>query len=596
MLGTEWTNHPGYMHGLTQCSISGLVLAPVNASASPQRLRELLQYLTGMELPESGLFDRLSSTPLLKQLIALYRWIQLEYKIPVFSEALAVPVSIRQRPEWSGHHIFLPCYQQQLGMNVLAWCVDVLNHTMQPPLIPVDDPKLAALKFFAGRLGSFGLGGINNFHFLAAAHALGIQVTQVSTDTFVYGLGRFKRTIQSAISDQTPFLAVMCSQSKEVTSVLLGAAGIPVPANQVVPSVAHAVEAATRIGFPVVIKPDNLDQGRGVFSGLLDKESVETAFLEASKHSKKILVEKHVPGHDYRVVVVNNEIVKVILRRAGSVSGDGRSSITELVNHCQSRPDHARIFRLTGTHLIQLDDEALGLLKEHGMRPESVLAPGVSVPLRRKNNISTGGTQILVEAKSVHPDNANLILRAVRCLGLDLAGVDFLCTDISRSWLDIGAHIIEVNSKPQISVTDTPEIYAEVLSKFFPRASTVRVCLLIVPGQKPIPSEAVLHSLAEKKKCGAFVSEQGAWIGRNKLFGSQSNSYLAARMLMLDSCIDSVLCVMRPDDISRYGIPFRHLSEISLHAPGNDGGGMEEFVAVQKSLRTYLTQSDKSPA
>ncbi len=200
------------------------------------------------------------------------------------------------------------------------------------------------------------------------------------------------------------------------------------------------------IGFPVVVKPQYGNQGRGVITNLSTREQVMAAFANAREEGTSIMVEKFAPGADYRILVIGGKMVAAASREPAHVIGDGRSTITQLVEVVNRDPrrsdDHATVLTK-----IRLDQIALAVLSEQGFAPESVPPLGTRVLVRRNANLSTGGTAADV-TDQVHPEIAARAVEAAKMIGLDIAGVDVVVDDISRPLECQGGVIVEVNAGP----------------------------------------------------------------------------------------------------------------------------------------------------
>jgi cyanophycin synthetase len=96
---------------------------------------------------------------------------------------------------------------------------------------------------------------------------------------------------------------------------------------------------------------------------------------------------------------------------------------------------------------VLLDDKAAAVLAEQQLDAGSVPAAEQICFLRRNSNVSEGGTAEDMTDR-IHPDNLSMAERAARVVGLDLCGVDFLTTDIGRSWRENVGAICEVNDNP----------------------------------------------------------------------------------------------------------------------------------------------------
>lgn len=561
----NWHFFPGYVQGFLTPCIAGRIDVGIDTQIDSgsfiDRIVEITEIheLYALKAPAQESFDRSSFEPIntiARTCIAIFG----AHKIPSLGEA-----KIIQEEAARTFRVYLPCFHPKAALDFLNWLIGVANQLSftQDAHSEITKVHRAGFRKLLQKHNYAVLQGINNMHFLRAAHALGIQIQMLDLNgTFVYGTGCYRRILKSGFTDLSPHLGVMFAQSKQMTSGLLKAAGIPTPDQYLVKDEAAAVQVVKSIGFPVVIKPNSCDGGRGVFAGLQSMESVIAAYQESRKHCSDILVERFVEGEDYRLTVHNGKVIKIIHRRAGGVMGDGLSSIAELVQKAQTTEEMRRNFRHYKKNILDLDDEAISLLSERGLQPSSIPSVGSFVPLRRKNNISSGGVQTVVPVNSAHSDNLLLAERATRYLGLDLAGVDLLIPDIRVSWLDSGAHVIEVNSSPQISIIDTPSIYKQIIEDLSPQPKSIPVHYRVVHEKTLIPSESEIFRMARSLGCHAIVTEHTVFINERLVQKNPKSVFDAVRSLTWDCAVESILVFMRKPDVTSLGLPTAQASTI----------------------------------
>ncbi len=132
-----------------------------------------------------------------------------------------------------------------------------------------------------------------------AALARGIPVRRLTDGSMVqFGWGAKQRRIQAAEVDTTSAIAESIAQDKALTKSLLHAAGVPVPLGKPTSSLAHAWQIANEIGLPVVVKPQDGNQGKGVSVNISDRHAFDKAYATALRYGM-VMVEKFLPGHDY---------------------------------------------------------------------------------------------------------------------------------------------------------------------------------------------------------------------------------------------------------------------------------------------------------
>ena len=202
--------------------------------------------------------------------------------------------------------------------------------------------------------------------------------------------------------------------------------------------------AAERLRFPVAVKPDCSNQGKGVFLNLNSCREGEKAFKLAAAVSMPVIVEKCLPGRHYRLLIVNGSAAAE--KFPAQVVGDGKKSIAELIAEENKNPLRGEGHEKPLTK-IPFDKITEEVLERQGLTAGAVVPAGQKVLLRESANLSTGGTACDV-TEYVHHRQAELAVSAVKIIGLDIAGVDIIMEDISRPPAGQIGGIIEVNAAP----------------------------------------------------------------------------------------------------------------------------------------------------
>lgn len=280
-----------------------------------------------------------------------------------------------------------------------------------------------------------------------AAEARNIPWIRLNEHSLIQlGHGRYQKRLQATITSETQHIAVELASEKDETNRILGDLGLPVPRQALVYRLRRAISAAERIGFPVVLKPLNANHGRGVTTDISTEAELEEAYDKAKVHSDGVIVETFLQGLDHRLLVVNGELVAAAKRVPAHVVGDGNSSVEELVARVNEDPlrgvGHEKVLTR-----ISLDKQAELMLSHHGYEVSSVPSEGEVLYLQPTANLSTGGTSVDV-TDTIHPDNKSMAERSILALGLDVGGVDFITTDITRSYREVGGGICECNAAP----------------------------------------------------------------------------------------------------------------------------------------------------
>ena len=249
----------------------------------------------------------------------------------------------------------------------------------------------------------------------------------------------------------------ICSY-KEATRQLLQRVDVPVPAGRVfgVDDLDMAIQYADRIGYPVVCKPVAGLRGIGVIADIRSREDLVNA-LELYRHSElgsdDFVIERHVPGEDYRIVVIDGQVVAAVLRMPASVTGDGAHTIADLVEYKnRARHDNPHL----SSRPIRFSEAMTYQLARHGMRLDSVPADGQQVLLANSANLSQGGDSIEV-VDELHPSIEETAIRAVEAVpGLGFCGLDMLVEDHRAPVDEQQATVIELNAHAAIGSAQYP--------------------------------------------------------------------------------------------------------------------------------------------
>ncbi len=452
------------------------------------------------------------------------------------------------------HYLALtPCMgsTQHFVFTLFACLMDIVNDLRGESSVAQSAEALGKA-FSAVRQASTISSNVPNF--LKAALELGIPVRQLVGQTFQYGMGRKSRWLDSSFTDQTPLIGGRIARDKVVSAHLLRKAGIPVPDHILAKDLEEAVAAAEQLGYPVVVKPRNLDGGVGVAAGLTTRAELEAAVMNCLKSNRPMLVQKHFEGRDYRLNVFHGRMIWAIERVPGGVTGDGTSTVSELILQINADP-----WRGEGRHLplspITLDAEALDLLAKAGLSSEAVPEAGQFVRLRRIANIAAGGVPKAV-FEQVHPDNRDLAIRAAGVLRLDLAGVDLLIPDIAISWLESGAVICEVNAQPNLGQMTSAHIYGEILKGLIEGEGRIPTIMVLGASQPAQLADAIESALAGHVAEIGRSDEMGVRVGSTFIRRGPVKPHEAGQMLACDPNVGAIILCINDFSLIQTGLPF----------------------------------------
>jgi cyanophycin synthetase len=433
---------------------------------------------------------------------------------------------------------------------------------------------------------------------VAEAEHRDIPIARLNDQSLVrLGWGARQKILRASITGDTSLIAVETAGDKNLAKTLLAAAGLPVPRGAVVRTAEEAVREAAKIRGPVVTKPLDGNHGRGVTLDLTTAEAVTWGFEQARQHSRRVIVEEQFKGRDYRILVINGQVVAVAERVPAQVIGDGVSSIAALIEAVNADPRRGAGHEAVMTRIVA-DDHVRDRLARAGLSLDSVPDRGHVVALRATANLSTGGAAI-DRTNVIHPANAVIARRAAAVVGLDIAGIDFLTPDISRSAVEDGGGIVEINAAPGFRMHLEPSegegrnVAAPVIDMLFPRKAPARIPLVAVTGTngKSTTVRMVAQILARRGLTVGFTSTSGVYVGGERIFKGDASGPISARMVLADPTVEAAVLETARGGILREGLGFDRcdvgcvLNVTDDHLGLKDINTLEDLAAV-KSLVT----------
>jgi len=400
-----------------------------------------------------------------------------------------------------------------------------------------------------------------------AAEERGIPWIRLNDASLVQlGHGRYQRRIQATLTSESRAIAVEIASDKRLTRQILDDLCLPVPRQALVYDADEAVEEAERLGFPVVLKPLDGNHGNAVAIGLKTPQEVRDAFALASAVSPSVIVESFLPGNDYRILVIDGRVVAVAQRVPGHVVGDGVHTIAELVEITNSDPRRGFGHEKVLTRL-DLDEQARRLLEIAGHTTETVLPAGEVFYLRFTGNLSTGGTAI-DKTDVIHYENRMMAERAVRAIGLDVGGVDFVSPDISRSYKEVGGGIVEVNAAPGFRMHVAPtegkprDAAGPVIDMLFPRGTPCRIPMAAITGTngKTTTTRMVGHILKLAGYTVGMTTTDGVYIDGVLTARGDMTGPWSSQLVLRDPSVNAAVLETARGGIVRSGLGWRRCS------------------------------------
>lgn len=379
------------------------------------------------------------------------------------------------------------------------------------------------------------------------------------------GYGAKQKRIQATLSNSTSILAVELACDKEGTKNILGNAGVPVPQGTVIEYLDELKQAISDVGgFPIVIKPLDGNHGRGITINISTTEEAEIAYDLASKASKtrSVIVEQYYQGNDHRVLVINGKVVAVAERIPAHVVGNGRATIKELIEITNQDPRRGNGHDNVLTKIV-VDQTSQTVLAKQGYSLDSVLPSRSTAYLRATANLSTGGVAI-DRTDEIHPENVWLAQRVAKIIGLDIAGIDIVTSDISQPLKITKGVIVEVNAAPGFRMHSSPSyglprnVGSSVLEMLFPEQAPSRIPIVAITGTngKTTTTRLTAHIYRQTNKVVGFTATDGIYIQEYLVEQGDNTGPYSAGAILKDPTVEVAVLETARGGILRSGLAF----------------------------------------
>jgi cyanophycin synthetase len=339
------------------------------------------------------------------------------------------------------------------------------------------------------------------------------------------------------------------------------AAGVPVPIGRPAQNLEDAWQIALSIGLPIVVKPQDGNQGKGVTVNIVERELFNQAYETAARYGE-VLVEKFLPGSDYRLLVVGNKLVAAARREPPLVVGDGIHTVKELVDKVNADPRRGD-GHSTSLTKIKFDDIAIGRLKLQDMEPNSVPEKGRRVILRNNANLSTGGTATDV-TDDVHAEVAARVVVAAQMVGVDVCGVDVVCESVLKPLEEQNGGIVEVNAAPGLRMHISPSfgkgrnVGKAIIDYMYPNGDNGRIPVVAVTGTngKTTTVRLTAHILKANKLRVGMTNTDGVYVNGRQIDDGDCSGPRSARNVLMHPDVDAAVFETARGGLLREGLAF----------------------------------------
>ncbi|WP_205509552.1 cyanophycin synthetase [Longitalea arenae] len=419
-----------------------------------------------------------------------------------------------------------------------------------------------------------------------------IPVIRHNDDSFIQlGYGCEQQRIQATIASTTSCLAVDIAGDKSATKELLQSNYIPVPEGRTLTHEAELLPVIEQIGYPVVIKPLNGNQGKGATTNIRNYNDALAAFRLAKEFGPNLICEKHISGSDYRILVINYRFCAAALRTPASVTGDGIHTIRELIDLENEDPrrgnDHENVLTR-----IRIDEGTVELINKQGYSLDGVPAKNDYILLKTTANLSTGGTAEDVTG-DVHPHNIALFERIARLVGLNICGIDIMATDISVPITDTGGAVLEVNAAPGFRMHISPSkgqpqnVGKAVIDMLFPQQKDGRIPIMAVTGTngKTTTTRLLAHITKQAGYKVGFTTTDGVYIHDQMILKGDCTGPESAKTVLKDPGVNMAVLECARGGILRAGLGFDQCDIAIVTNIAEDHLGLQGIDSLEKLAR-----------
>ncbi len=505
----------------------------------------------------------------------------------------------RRQVEAGVYDIVFGCRAKEGGLAAGRYAVEIVSKLLRGEAVSIE-PIIREIRTIIDRTEL----GPSTAALVQAAKARQIPVLRIGAGSLVQlGYGANQKRIQATTTANTGCIAADIACDKILTKEVLELAGVPVPAGGAVATPEEAAAVAAALGYPVVVKPHNGNQGKGVTLNLRSAREVKAAFRLATHYSDQVIIEKYIDGKHYRIIVVNGKVEAAAERLPAFITGDGQSTIRQLVERENSNPQRGEGHARPLTR-IAVDAVVLMHLARQGLNVDTIPAAGQQVFLRENANLSTGGIAIDVTDR-LHPDNAALALRVAAAIGLDIAGIDLVAEDIARPVLGGHGAVIEVNAAPGIRMHHYPsagqprEVAAAIIDGLFPPPARARIPLVAITGTngKTTTTRMIAAILQAQGLRVGMTTTDGVYIDGVLVRKGDTTGPASARLVLTDPSVEAAVLETARGGIIRQGLAYDWsdvgiITNITNDHLGLDGVETLDDLADAKALVVETVRRD----
>lgn len=389
-----------------------------------------------------------------------------------------------------------------------------------------------------------------------------IRLNKSSLVQLGYGVNQVR--FRATMTDKTSSIAVDLAGNKDETKRILQEQAIPVAKGLTISTDEDLEIALDKIGFPLVFKPLNGNHGKGATINVKTREEAVAAFAYAQKYSHRVIVERFITGHDFRVLVIDNRMVAAAQRVPAHIVGDGVNTVNKLIDIENTDPRRGYGHENVLTE-IGIDRDTLDLLDKKGYTLDTIPKKSEIVYLKSTANLSTGGTSIDV-TDMVHPQNVFMCERIARVIGLDICGIDIMADNLTELLTENGGVVLEVNAAPGFRMHLAPSeglprnVAAPVIDMLYPPGKSARIPIIAVTGTngKTTTTRLIAHIVKNNGYRVGFTTSDGVYIQNSMLLKGDTTGPISAEFVLKDPTVEFAVLETARGGILRSGLGFGH--------------------------------------
>ena len=487
------------------------------------------------------------------------------------------------------YYIIFQYEYSKTAIEILNLAIDIINLLIDNKEIKIEDKLEKIREIYREELI-----GPSTSEICTAAKDIGLPIIKIGNgEMYQIGYGKQGRIIEGSICNDTKCVSVDISCNKTLTKEILKIHNLPVAAGYKVNDRKLLLEYSKDIDYPVVLKPENGNKAKGIILNIKNDKELIDAFDRDIKNYKDLIIEKYYEGNDYRVCVINYEVVAVAQKIAPYVIGDGIKDIEILISDINKSEfrgeDHEN--RLTK---IIINDDLINFIGKKGYKLKSILKRGEKLVLRENSNISNGGTSIDC-TDIICEENKEICIRAAKAIGLDICGIDIRSKSIEKPLYDNGV-ILEINASPGLRMHIYPQegkkrLIGKAIINMMYNNNPINIPIIAITGTngKTTTTRLINSTLNRMGYNTGMTSTEGIYLNSNCIDIGDDTGVESARCILFNKEVEIAILETARGGIIRKGLAY-DLADVAVitnitedHLGCNDIYTMEELCHV-KSL------------